>query len=179
MTSPTRSPAELAKAARKGRVPTAPVDPEETAEEWGISIIRHRLPVAQSGMLAVKNGKAVIVVNSRHHPRRQRFSIAHELGHFMDWEDSGNDRSVEVFHRQEGVGVGTRQEARANRFAAELLMPEELVVTEFESGKERDVYQVSDAEIQRLARHFNVSVAAMTYRLINLGLLSPGEGSED
>lgn len=178
MTTRTRSPEDLADAARKGQVPTVPVDLEETAKELGVSIIRHRLPIAQSGMLAVKNGKAVIVVNSRHHPRRQRFSIAHELGHYMDWEEGGRDRSVEVFHRQEGVGVGTRQEARANRFAAELLMPKEVVVHEFESGKERDVFQVSDAEVQRLARHFNVSVAAMTFRLINLGLLSQGE-SED
>lgn len=55
--------------------------------------------MAQSGMLAVKNGKASIVVNSRRHRRRQRFSIAHELGRYMDWEEARRDRSVEVFHR--------------------------------------------------------------------------------
>src|SRR5262245_24897878 len=60
-----------------------PVDPARFTRGQGISLRRRELPPSQSGFLLRLNGQAVIVVNGTHSAKRQRFTVAHELGHFL------------------------------------------------------------------------------------------------
>jgi Zn-dependent peptidase ImmA (M78 family) len=80
------------------------------------------------------------------------------------------DRLVRVDFRDDRSSAGTDQEEiQANAFAAELLMPKDLVmraVTETGLGPDDSV----DVLVDSLAEQFGVSRQAMDYRLVNLGI---------
>lgn len=118
-----------------------------------------------SGMAYVKDGVPIIGVNSLHHPNRQRFTIAHELGHIQ------LHRSIieAAIHLDKGslkrdalAAKGTdAYEIEANAFAAELLMPQNLLATAL---GERTIDLEDDEAIAALAKRFRVSEAAMRFR---------------
>jgi Zn-dependent peptidase ImmA (M78 family) len=100
-----------------------------------------------------------IRVNERESRVRQRFTLAHELGHYaLGHEDAPRD-TLEAFSSR----AVDPQERAANQFAAELLMPSSAVAKLVQSG--------SFKSVDELAKAFNVSNVAMTYRINNLGLL--------
>jgi Zn-dependent peptidase ImmA (M78 family) len=153
-------------------VSEAPVPVEEIARKLGAQITYESFEGDISGMLYRDQGRAVIGVNSRHAPTRQHFTVAHEIGHFLMHEGQPVfiDRFVRVNWRD---GESGREEVQANAFAAELLMPRDLMQTAIE----RALYRRRDVNPQELAgvlaKGFEVSAAAMQYRLINLGILNP------
>lgn len=60
-----------------------PVDPARIAEEiLGVVVVEVDMPPDMSGMLVREPARVVIGVNEGHSGPRQRFTIAHELGHF-------------------------------------------------------------------------------------------------
>jgi hypothetical protein len=98
---------------------------------------------------------------------RTRFTIAHELGHWR-LHSAGAGKHAR-FCRPEDIGAtgpelkSTRRlEREANRFAAQLLMPEETVRARAEAVR---------LSVPHLAKSFGVSVAAMQVRLEVLDLL--------
>ncbi|BAT68472.1 ImmA/IrrE family metallo-endopeptidase [Pseudomonas aeruginosa] len=87
---------------------------------------------------------------------RNRFTIAHELGHvLLGHVNEGNPRE-----RDTSFGNYNPIERAANTFAAELIMPEQKV---------RELFSGAQS-VQQLSEIFGVSNAAMSYRLQNLGL---------
>ena len=147
-----------------------PVDVETLAKALGVSVVQQDLEDSVSGILVIKNRHGIIGVNQNHHPNRRRFTIGHELGHYVLHRENTKvfvDASP-VFFRDAASSDGTQsQEIAANNFAAELLMPED-AVREYVGNQLVDVYD--DATIRRLAARFGVSVQAITIRLIRLGL---------
>jgi Zn-dependent peptidase ImmA (M78 family) len=129
----------------------------------------------ESGFALRDGEKKVIGINSLDAPRRQRFTIAHEVGHLElhAERDLTVDQTVRVYKRDEVSSMATdRQEIEANAFAASLLMPTHFV--EAELSKALPGHSGGrDQLIAVLARRFDVSVQAMGYRLVNLGMLSP------
>lgn len=130
-----------------------------------------------SGCIVRKSGDqgGTIGVNSRHHPNRKRFTIAHEIGHFLlhRGEELIIDRNfkVTVSHRDERSGTGeSADEIEANHFAAALLMPAEFLKKDLLG---RDFDASDDDQIQDLAARYKVSAQAMTIRLVNLGYIQP------
>jgi Zn-dependent peptidase ImmA (M78 family) len=127
-----------------------------------------------SGILYRDGSKAIIAVNATHARTRQRFTIAHEIGHLRLHEGRPMfvDRSVRLDRRDERAARGVdAKEIEANSFAAALLMPEEMILSAVarlprDSGRSQEI-------IGRLARRFDVSAQAMEYRLANLGLIVP------
>jgi Zn-dependent peptidase ImmA (M78 family) len=124
------------------------------------------------GALVRRNDRTVIAVNPNQHPNRQRFTIAHELGHFfrhpaevMEYVDT----DFRVIWRNTASSAGVDwKEIEANRFAANLLMPEDML------RQDLDHYGVVDrSTMQHLASIYKVSRLAMQFRLINLGILPP------
>lgn len=141
------------------------------AQKLGARVLIEWAPDDVSGALVSKGGRPVILANEKHPPVRQRFSIAHELGHLLlhaSDDTTRNTRSAVVLFRDERSTTGThKQEIEANRFAASLLMPAEEV-------RRRVANRVSFLDedfIAGLAREFYVSPQAMAYRLENLRLL--------
>lgn len=95
-----------------------------------------------------------IYVNEKHPKNRQRFTIAHELAHFILHKDLIGDGIVDnALYRS---GLNSKVETEANRLAAEILMPLHLIVDAWDDA----VDTVSD-----LAKKFHVSETAMAIRL--------------
>jgi Zn-dependent peptidase ImmA (M78 family) len=151
---------------------STPVDVRGIANELGIEICERILDPGVSGTLVIAHGQALIAVNCADAEVRQRFTIAHEIGHYLLHGKS--DRvfidSATVFHRDEVASKGTRlQEIEANGFAAELLMPEDALKAEV---RESGVHPHLEEElISQLACRFQVSQIALLIRLTKLGLI--------
>jgi Zn-dependent peptidase ImmA (M78 family) len=111
----------------------------------------------QSGKMKHINGKWIMSINSRHNKKRQKFTIAHELGHYLLHKDKDIEYIDTTFFRNKELNS---VEYLANEFAAKLLMPENRVRHAIDSG---------DKNIGHLAERFGVSASAMKYRIISLG----------
>ena len=151
-------------------VSTPPVPVEQVADCLGIKIESTDLGEDCSGVLVRHRTRAVIGVNWAHHYNRRRFSIAHEIGHFVLHEgDTYIDKGYRVNFRALEAGSGTkREEVEANAFAAALLMPAEWVRDAF---KHQPFDLTEDDGLEMLAEKFEVSTQAMTYRLMKLRLV--------
>lgn len=149
-----------------------PVPVERIARYLGAQITYEPFDGEISGMLYRSPGTTVIGVNSRHAPTRQRFTVAHEIGHLRMHKGEGViiDRFVRVNWRD---GESNREEVQANGFAAGLLMPRSPVYEEIERALSRHRDLTPHDLAAMLAKRFNVSPAAMQYRLINLEILDP------
>lgn len=151
--------------------PPVPVD--ELAKLEGAEVVRVKSKGGESGFILRDNGAVIIGVNSGTSRRRQRFTIAHELGHLLMHEGRLIiDHSVRVNYRDDVASMATdNEEIQANAFAAALLMPEEWV-----RGASTRILsstpQSREELITSLVREFDVSLEAMGFRLINLGILS-------
>lgn len=150
---------------------TIPVDVRRIISHYGIEIIEQPMEENVSGMMVVKNKRAMIGVNQAHHPNRQRFSLAHELGHYVLHRENQSifvDAST-IFFRDERAADGTDQfEIEANTFAAELLMPEQ----DLRAAVRKPLDAFDERAVSKLAIHFGVSVQALTIRLTRLKLIS-------
>ena len=156
------------------------IDPYAVAEHYGIVVRKGPLEDSLSGFLVHDgSGKAFIGINDSDNLRRQRFTLAHELGHYFlhDRSDVFFDTGagqLRLMARDDLSKEGTDfREVEANLFAAELLMPSELIRRDLQDYTHVDLFgdEVSESIISDLARKYNVSVRAMTVRLERLGLL--------
>jgi transcriptional regulator with XRE-family HTH domain len=142
-------------------VVTLPVPVEDLAALCGAHVLRCSFDDALSGLVVELDVGPVIAVNADHVPVRQRFTIAHELGHLI--LGHGPQFYIDLQSRPEDgdpPGYHARHEREANDFAANTLMPAAMVRASF--GRRKTV--------EPLARTFGVSDLAMRYRLANLGL---------
>lgn len=144
-----------------------PIDPFAIARSMGIEIeFRTGLPDDVSGLMIQEEAgdRVLAVINADHHFNRQRFTMAHELGHYTAIKLANPNSTIGLVERRDELaGAGTDPvEIDANSFAADLLMPEAAVRLWAWRGKTREA----------LAKDFGVSLSAMGYRLNKLGLSS-------
>ncbi|HSD08858.1 ImmA/IrrE family metallo-endopeptidase [Flavobacterium sp.] len=122
-----------------------------------------------SGFLAINNGKVVISYNVNEGLERRRFTVAHELGHFFLHSKSQPlfvDKPPKIMYRNNASSTGeVLKEREANAFAAAILMPQSLIISEIDKLIENDASEI----ISKLAKKFKVSEQAMSFRLSNLG----------
>lgn len=144
-----------------------PVPVTRVAEFLGIFVEERPLDDKISGFAFNQMGKKFAVVNSLHAMNRKRFTLAHEIGHHVLHEDELTGR-VHVDHgpilmRDDAASQGNRlMEIEANAFAAELLMPTELISSHLPQG-----FDIEDrATISQLAEKFGVSEAAFYFRIL-------------
>jgi Zn-dependent peptidase ImmA (M78 family) len=175
-----------------------PVPVESIAEDLlGLSIERS-WDINYSGILLPH--ERTIVLNAREDQRnlaplrRYRFTIAHEVGHWICHCLGGVPQPIycRTVHPNPDEGVGREREA--DRFAATLLMPEQAVreawaptAAELAPTLERLAQRSTDTRLQReelrelvhhkhdratrrIAAMLDVSPSAMLWRLVNLGL---------
>lgn len=95
-----------------------------------------------------------IVVNSAHPKVRKRFTVAHELGHFLLHRNRISNRLVD--DKMYRSGLGNTKEAEANKLAAELLMPGRLI----QQLRAEGIKNVED-----LALRLEVSLEAMKNKI--------------
>jgi Zn-dependent peptidase ImmA (M78 family) len=94
-------------------------------------------------------------------PGRRRFTIAHELGHWICQVLEGHRAPVYCRPRDLTEAADRALEREANVFAAELAMPEPLVRQEFRDHR----------DVKAMAKRFTMSEVAMQWRLYNLALI--------
>jgi IrrE N-terminal-like domain len=106
-----------------------PVDPFVIAKKLGIKAYTAGLDAGVSGMLIKRPGEdPEIYVHASDSPNRQRFTCAHELGHYVKRSAAGDAEWEYVERRDLLTAQGTdREEIYANQFAASLLMPRNAV----------------------------------------------------
>jgi Zn-dependent peptidase ImmA (M78 family) len=159
-------------------VQSPPVNVEQIVSLRGLDLRRNDAQGSDiSGFLFLGSARPIIGVNGSQASTRQRFTIAHELGHYLlhgvTPQEVHVDRGFKVMMRDgrssEGVDEAERE---ANLFAAELLMPEELLRRDLQNRPEIDI---NDDEVDKwltsLASRYEVSKQAMMFRLANLGHL--------
>ena len=138
-------------------------------EEVGVRVFAPLLPshVAGAFVYAEPLG-GTIAVNANHPYERQRWTLAHEYGHFLS---SRNRSEVTVLRRWERVPAAERF---ADSFAAHFLTPRAGLHRRFHSlSRDRDG-DVTAADLLQLAHSYRVSLQAMILRLEDLRLLPAG-----
>lgn len=159
----------------KAQVKKPPVDPVKIARSLGIRVVKVDPPEGGvSGFLIREDPETrapIIGVNRYHNAVRRRFTVAHECGHFLlDHPGDWHVDDVMISYRDEISSAGEHTpEIEANQFAAELLMPEDWLRTDF-LKKPFDLGD--DEKLRELASRYRVSTQAITFRLVNLRLLS-------
>ena len=144
----------------------APVQVVPIADALGLTVYRATdWSDETSGMIVLDPQRGgdcgyAIYVNAKHSEVRRRFTIAHEVAHFVLHRDLiGDGITEDALYRS---GFSDSVEREANGLAAEILMPRHLVRAWVSKGL-RDPSE--------LANMFDVSKQAMEFRLANLGLV--------
>lgn len=142
-----------------------PVNVQALAQELGVTVRYAYLDEDISGMLEkTSDDDFIISVNATHPKTRQRFTIAHELGHYMlhrglvgdGLDDDRAYRSTSA-GRYHNTAIGPQEERQANHFAANILMPRRMI--------ERVQQGEGLNSPAALARMFGVSEHSMCIRL--------------
>lgn len=157
----------------------APVDVIQVVGKLGVSLEGYDFGDDVSGVYINEGSKTIIGFNNTNGEKRQRFTIAHELGHsvlghkrdglFVD----NPSKYFTILFRDNDSSTGEYlQEREANAFAAALLMPKELIENAIREYYSADDFP-KDEEfnlIEKLCKKFNVSSQAMSFRLTNLDM---------
>ncbi|WP_439637624.1 ImmA/IrrE family metallo-endopeptidase [Oceanicaulis sp.] len=148
---------------------STPVSMNKIAEALGIRVRGASLPAGVSGEIRPVNPGAnefIIRVNRHESKKRQRFTVGHELGHFLlHRELIGAGLTDNVLYRS---GLSNKKETEANKIAADLLMPKSLLFSKlrnYTSDKRKLTLDERPSIVKFLAEDFMVSEDAMRIQL--------------
>jgi Zn-dependent peptidase ImmA (M78 family) len=135
---------------------------------FNIEIYDSNLDSNVSGAIYHDNNIWEVFVNESHHPNRQRFTIAHEFGHYVSYvnnsysktylDTQGNVTDV-MYRKQECNSEEEKMEQEANLIAARLLMKEDIMNKLIRENR----------EISDIAKQLRISVEAVSYRIKSFG----------
>jgi len=132
---------------------------------FGVDVTIAAVGADFDGLAASSGGAKIIALATTAVPSRQRFTLAHELGHLL----AGDDQEVHLDHDIYSPAQSRDpSEARANSFAAALLMPE--------AGLRAAVGQdgITEQQFTALATDLMVSPSALAYRMREHRLIDSG-----
>lgn len=159
---------------KENKITKYPVDIKSLIKKTGLSLVEMELPGDVSGILEVDKTEYTVYVHEKHHEHRKRFTMAHELGHFLIHHPKSTHIDRKSFFRSPSSSEALNyEEIEANRFAASILMPRELIIKEinkFALEHGGDLIDTDEDLIKVLVNKFNVSPASISFRLQNLGL---------
>lgn len=135
--------------------------PDMLEDVFGVDVYLTELGDGVDGLTASTPDARVILASLTQIPYRQRFTVAHELGHLLAGDDQGIHIDEDIFGPASKKGLS---EMRANAFAAAFLMPEEEVRESVAPGFGRP-------DFARLAMRLHVSPNALAYRLASIRLI--------
>lgn len=136
-----------------------PVKVGVIATSLGLTLKKASLAAGISGEIKSDNGSFIIRVNRHDASTRQRFTVAHEIAHYLLHRDLIGDGIVDdILYRSSLSGS---MEAEANRLAADIVMPWHLLNEFLRSNKTLSVEQ----RMEKLALAADVSITAIKIRL--------------
>lgn len=155
-----------------GNLKQAPVKIINLCKNMGFSIYMQELPSTVCGYIMISgelredfNTDRIISVNEMESAKRRRFTVAHELGHFLFYFDPS--RSIEFYNAFETDGKTSPEEDACNRFAAELLMPEDIFCAAYDRAKAiyKDAADAYYNIVHYLSEEFLVPPKAVDWRI--------------
>lgn len=153
-----KGPEEIARAVREELdLPVGPVQHLiRLAERLGVLVVFSAPQTASIDAYSLEvSGRPIIVLNPQKNDYyRQRFDVAHELGHL-------------IMHVDAEPG-GKIAEEQANRFAAEFLTPAEQIRTSLPSTTTKKGWE----RLAQLKEHWGVSIQALLFRARALGVMT-------
>lgn len=154
------SPESVAQLTRQHlRIPNGPINNLiKLVEDAGVLVIKYDFDADKIDGLSIHTDykTPIIFINNSFSSDRQRFTLAHEIGHL-------------VLHFQKDLD-GTRDiENEANRFASEFLMPRKDIAPQFNSSN------ISISYLGTLKKYWKVSMASLLYKAKELGYLDAGQ----
>ena len=136
-----------------------PVQVGALAQALGLKVVVAALPLNISGMIQPDEDDGFIIKVNRFEPKeRQRFTIAHEIAHYLLHRDRISAGVVDsVLYRSK---LSSRLEAEANKLAADIIMPMDQVLAMISLVAAKS----GDDLVASLAETFKVSKQAMGIR---------------
>jgi Zn-dependent peptidase ImmA (M78 family) len=157
--------AALARAAEKGLSPTGASLPALVEKAFGADVGVVALDEGFDGLAASSDEAKLIVLGTSQVPARQRFTLAHELGHLLAGDDQGVHLDKDIYDKTQAKDPS---EMRANNFASAFLMPEDTLRSAVgTAGLTEDSFAALSCELQ-------VSPSALAIRLQQLRLIDAG-----
>ncbi|MCC2624899.1 MAG: hypothetical protein K0R14_772 [Burkholderiales bacterium] len=137
----------------------APVNIEQIVKNYGIQVYKESMEENQSGAIVINDNASGMIINKDDSLSRQRFTMAHELGHFISYKLQ--NKTGEIIEFRDGTSsLGTNlEEIFANKFAASILIPKTLLVSLIGS---------MEVNIEELSNIFEVSQQSLEFRIKNL-----------
>lgn len=159
-----------------------PVNIEEKIKKNNIELNKYCFDLKDNilGEIKKENGKFIINIQARNHYYRKRFTMGHELAHFIkhkeligDGVDDGKvgNKLYRTIYKKNNK-ITSKEEVEANHYSAELLIPNELANFIYESFfkniKKEDSLDIDINFLEFLSKKFQVSTAVVSFRIKNL-----------
>lgn len=136
-----------------------PIPVGQIAKELGLTVNSSTLPAGISGEIKLVDSNYVIRVNRHDIKARQRFTVAHEIAHYLLHRDLiGDGISDDILYRS---ALSDTLEAEANRLAADILMPLGIINAQLSLHQDKK----SEQRYEIVANLADVSLAALKIRL--------------
>lgn len=151
-------------ATKLGFHPGAPIEP--IVEKMGGQIAYGELTDGdlQSGSISIEPGKFTIYIPLNTSPQRDKFTIAHELGHYVLHfllQNKSRPEGQKITHMRAQRFGSDKTEHEANWFAASFLMPSHAFIT---------IYNEMGQDVAKVAERFGLSPSAVGVRARSLNL---------
>jgi len=147
------------------RIKEPPISPGQVSKELNVPVFYWDFPDEVSGIFVSEDETTCIGVNQDHSSVRQKFTIAHELGHLV--YQNGNELCVDFKDTEMTTpdldDKQRKEETKANQFAASLLMPMEWI--------KKDFLKYGAEGLLFLSQRYEVSEQSLWYRLHSLKLV--------
>ena len=159
-----------------------PVNIEEKIRKNNIELNKYCFDLKDNilGEIIKENGKFLINIQARDHYYRKRFTMGHELAHFIkhkeligDGVDDGKvgNKLYRTIYRKNDK-ITSKEEVEANHYSAELLIPNKLAnfiyQNFFKDIKKEDSLDIDINFLEFLSKKFQVSTAVVSFRIKNL-----------
>lgn len=146
------------------------IDIVQLANYCGVRVVGKDLSNDESAYISYneENDEFTIYVNANHSKERQRFSIAHELAHYIEHKDK--IKELKQVDREGIHSLSRDEEEKADSIAADILMPESVFKESLlKLGIKEKIDIITENIVNSLAKEFNVSFVASILRIRSLG----------
>ncbi len=138
--------------------------PVLTEKVFGVDVAVVELGTGFDGLAVSSDDVKLIILATSHVPARQRFTLAHELGHLLAGDDQGVHLDRDIFDKSQAKDPS---EMRASAFASAFLMPENTLRDAGTTGLTEQTFAALSCELM-------VTPSALAYRLLHLRLIDAG-----
>lgn len=152
-----------------------PFNPFDIARKLGVQVSQEFDfdKLGTEGQISLVDNEPVIWVNPNKNESRQRFTLAHEIGHLVnDILPEVDDPIIDEYQTLYRSDMYGGIETLANQFAARLLMPLDSIEKYIDFLREKYPNIKAKEAIEATADKFEVSKQAVFHRFKNIGLIA-------